>query len=890
MDTIGNDLSSGGQVLSQEELIEKRLRNGQCTKCGAKCFKKKLFKLEPITEPGLVLNGRCLTCHPQDPTKGEELIAACAPVDVTPPPTSSASAKRAPRGAMSRTFLRKSTMSQTVILPKTEVAGESRFLTQKLSYSSGDLTEKNLRMPMPVGSNPAATLQADFRFSLNINPRENTTDTTIPHEEVDEEDDEDDDDNVPTVDDILRTADESREENYNSTKKSFRSKKSTSFRSKKKSDGSRTVSWNAEGGGGISPTIPHEEVDGEEDDDNGPTVDDILRTADGPRKENYNGTKKSFRSKKSTSFRSKKKSDGSRTVSWNAERGGGISPTISEDDEEDDDDNVQTVDDIVRTADGSREENYNCTKKSFSSKKSTSFRSKKKSDGSRTISWNAEGGGGISPTIPHEEDDEEDDYYDVKTIDDIVRTDGSREKNYNPDWRIRNEAKGDESTNKSFRSIAKSVGNISPGSKKKNDGSRIKNATWNTDKGGRVSNPYHGNDSSSRRSSFLKRQTDRPSVVFLDGINIEDLFEDDEDQSNDSESADFNSATEYLPSSNVKKLTKEEKNAILSLNDENISYLGIVNIMMINAQSIPVQTEALYALSLCNNPDRNLLVECASICGFEVIVSAMGKCIKDPVAQIDACKVFFIASADGEVLQTVMADAGAIEALVDALHEHEDDTAVLEGCLLALSNLCMPENNVQCALDAKLVELTINAMNKSVDVAGLQEHGCAVLANLAVHQKARGRIRDCGGCDAILVSMVVNPLDVGVQTQALVGLRNLCVKDDESKIILAKSGAIDVIIQVMRQHKDNPTIQASGSWALSIIGVNEDNRAYMGENSGIDVIVGSMRDHADDLDVQEKACRALWTLSVNPRIKSTMLDAGAIPMRGWGKGRSKRFN
>jgi predicted RNA-binding protein Jag len=228
------------------------------------------------------------------------------------------------------------------------------------------------------------------------------------------------------------------------------------------------------------------------------------------------------------------------------------------------------------------------------------------------------------------------------------------------------------------------------------------------------------------------------------------------------------------------------------------------------------------------------------------------------------------------VIQIAMAEAGAIEALVDAMHEFEDDAAVLEGCLLALSNLCMLENNVQRAIDAQLIELTVNAMNKSVDVSGLQEHGCAVLANLAVHPMARGRIRDCGGCDAILVSMVVNPLDVGVQSQALVGLKNLCVKDDESKVFLEKSGAIDVIVQVMRDHKENPIIQASGSWALSIIGVNEDNRAYMGANSGMDVIVGSMRDHADNLDVQEKAFRALWTLSVNPRIKSTMLDAGAI--------------
>jgi probable inactive protein kinase-like protein SgK071 len=180
------------------------------------------------------------------------------------------------------------------------------------------------------------------------------------------------------------------------------------------------------------------------------------------------------------------------------------------------------------------------------------------------------------------------------------------------------------------------------------------------------------------------------------------------------------------------------------------------------------------------------------------------------------------------------------------------------------------------ALDVKLVELTVNAMSKNVDVSGLQEHGCAVLANLAVHERARGLIRDCGGCDAIVVSMVVNPMDVGVQSQALVAVRNLCVKNDESRVLLAKFGVIDVIIQVMRDHKDDPIVQASGSWALSIICVNEDNRAYMGENSGIDVVVQSMRNHANDLVVLEKACRALWTISVHPRNKSPMVDAGAI--------------
>jgi hypothetical protein len=79
MDTFGNDLSYGGQVLSKSELISRRERNGECITCGQKCFNKKLFKMIPITIPGVVLEGRCLACNPQDPNK-EEVVASCVAV------------------------------------------------------------------------------------------------------------------------------------------------------------------------------------------------------------------------------------------------------------------------------------------------------------------------------------------------------------------------------------------------------------------------------------------------------------------------------------------------------------------------------------------------------------------------------------------------------------------------------------------------------------------------------------------------------------------------------------------------------------------------------------------------------------------------------------------
>jgi len=110
MDTFGNDLSSGGVVLSRDELIKKRERNGECPTCGQKCYKKKLFKLEPITVAGKVLKGRCLACNPQDPNK-EELVACVAVA--APPPSSKGRGGSSRRGASSSRNLRSSKTKHT---------------------------------------------------------------------------------------------------------------------------------------------------------------------------------------------------------------------------------------------------------------------------------------------------------------------------------------------------------------------------------------------------------------------------------------------------------------------------------------------------------------------------------------------------------------------------------------------------------------------------------------------------------------------------------------------------------------------------------------------------------------------------------------------------------
>lgn len=88
MDTLGTDFNNTGSVMSRSQLEEMRRKRGECVKCGQKCFRKKLFKMVPITEPGLVLEGRCLNCRPinsndDDSHTGQQAVPRRAtPADV----------------------------------------------------------------------------------------------------------------------------------------------------------------------------------------------------------------------------------------------------------------------------------------------------------------------------------------------------------------------------------------------------------------------------------------------------------------------------------------------------------------------------------------------------------------------------------------------------------------------------------------------------------------------------------------------------------------------------------------------------------------------------------------------------------------------------------------
>jgi len=80
MEHLGVDLNATGSVMTRAELEEQRRKRGNCLTCGRRCFKKKMFKMVPITDNGMVLDGRCLYCKPLEVANVDTVLPA--PVSV----------------------------------------------------------------------------------------------------------------------------------------------------------------------------------------------------------------------------------------------------------------------------------------------------------------------------------------------------------------------------------------------------------------------------------------------------------------------------------------------------------------------------------------------------------------------------------------------------------------------------------------------------------------------------------------------------------------------------------------------------------------------------------------------------------------------------------------
>lgn len=160
-----------------------------------------------------------------------------------------------------------------------------------------------------------------------------------------------------------------------------------------------------------------------------------------------------------------------------------------------------------------------------------------------------------------------------------------------------------------------------------------------------------------------------------------------------------------------------------------------------------------------------------------------------------------------------------------------------------------------------------------------EESKCAIaeLARLAVSYDHRISISAAGGIPVILAVMAQRIDSPSIQRVGCSAIQNLSCNED-NEVAIAESGGIAAIVAAMDMYLDNVKLQHKACAALrNLAASNNDNRTIIRREGGVSSILNAMRHHDAQKHVQEVACSALGNLCLqNEENRVALGQAGAV--------------
>ena len=208
-----------------------------------------------------------------------------------------------------------------------------------------------------------------------------------------------------------------------------------------------------------------------------------------------------------------------------------------------------------------------------------------------------------------------------------------------------------------------------------------------------------------------------------------------------------------------------------------------------------------------------------------------------------------------------------VVAAVATLRAHVAVAKVAEKACERLNSLCRPDGSEQAAAEAGAIEAVMEALRAHPQAVGVHVHGLAGLTSLCVGANAAGRARaqraaDAGAIEVVVVGMRAHVLPVSFLLLGCMALINVCSGDDAAgrarKQRAADAGALEAVVAAMRAHPQVENMQRYGCGLL--LGVCGDGasggalarRQRAAQAGGRTVAIAAMQAHPGDRSVQDK--------------------------------------
>jgi hypothetical protein len=285
--------------------------------------------------------------------------------------------------------------------------------------------------------------------------------------------------------------------------------------------------------------------------------------------------------------------------------------------------------------------------------------------------------------------------------------------------------------------------------------------------------------------------------------------------------------------------------------------------------------------------------------------------------------------------KAAIAEAGAVEIIVQTMQCHIENEKIQEAALGALGNLAYDHllNNA-AVVEAHGIDAVVKAMDQHKSVLSVQLSGCSLLGNLACNDgtcndDAQNQIAEVGGIAAIFRACIAHKADEALQECAIGALGNLACNNDTTKVVISHSGGLGFIRTAMQDHEGSSGVQEQCFYAIQNLIFNSDDnkeslvvkykchlimlaalrrhaldplileagldamvilthnhnvsKDVVGECGGIEVLTQIIDNHDLDSGLHESSCRVLMNLAhQHPQNKARIGEVGAIaPLFAW---------
>jgi len=306
----------------------------------------------------------------------------------------------------------------------------------------------------------------------------------------------------------------------------------------------------------------------------------------------------------------------------------------------------------------------------------------------------------------------------------------------------------------------------------------------------------------------------------------------------------------------------------------------VVDTILNNFDQVEVLLSAFRMLGILafNAQSVDSIVKAGGVQGIVAGMTVLG----DKIEVIDvAIRVLTnLASNCTEEHMKIMAEEGAVQAIVEVMAQHTTNVDIELSSVTALCNLAVMHYNADQIIKQGGVEITLNALGALGYDAEFVDMAIRLLFNLTYSVNNLNRIINAGIAKVVLNALKGLMSNAGVITIGLRCISNLCYSDDVA-LRLAEDGPIEFITALIRHHvqspeKSSPTIISESLSCLSALARNEGNALAMASNA-VNICINILGRMASDPAVIPAACRFLANLFVHSAPAIASIETEFVP-------------